>query len=260
MVPRRPVGRSEAVALVAVGLTALALAVAALAVAGGTSSTRAQTELPLRVLFVGNSLTATNDLPGRVLAIARRAGRVDLEVGSYTPGGYALEDHWRDGTARAMLEAGGWDVVVFQQGPSSLASSGANLREWTAVWARAVRDHGGRPALLTVWPEQARAYALVNVIQHYRAAAVASNAGLFPGGLAWSRLAATAPRLRLYGPDGFHPAPLGTYLSALVVYAGLVGGVPDGLPALGSIHLDQRARRSVRQAALFAFARGRAAR
>jgi hypothetical protein len=27
----------------------------------------------------------------------------------------------------------------------------------------------------------------------------------------------------LYGPDGFHPAPLGTYLAALVVYEGITG-------------------------------------
>jgi len=229
-----------------------------LALAVPAASTSAQPRL--RVLFVGNSLTATNDLPGRVLAIARSVGQVELETGSYTPGGYALEDHWNDGTARAMVEAGGWDVVVFQQGPSSLQSSGVNLRDWTAVWAQAVRAHGGRPALLTVWPEHWRRYALANVIQNYRAAAIASNAGLFPAGLAWSRSLATSPQTRLYGPDGFHPSRAGTYLAALVVYAGLVGHVPDGLPALGTVRLDQRQRRSLRQAALFALANGRAAR
>jgi hypothetical protein len=210
-------------------------------------------------LFVGNSLTATNDLPGRVQAIARSLGEIQLDVGSYTPGGYALEDHWRDSTTRATVEAGGWDVVVFQQGPSSLPSSGVNLREWTATWARTVREHGGRPALLTVWPEQARGYALANVIQNYRAAAVAAKAGLFPAGLAWSRCLAVAPRIRLYGPDGFHPAPVGTYLAALVVYSGLAGHVPVGLPALG-VNLGPSARKTLRRAAVLAFANGRPAR
>jgi hypothetical protein len=235
-----------------VGLSLVALAAAGLA----TARTRDQARL--RVLFVGNSLTAANDLPTRVLAIARSVGDVDLEVGSYTPGGYALEDHWSDATAAAMVDAG-WDVVVFQQGPSSLPSSGVNLSEWTARWAARVRAHGGRPALMTVWPEQARGYALADVIENYRAAAVGAKAGLFPAGLAWSRCLATAPRLRLYGPDGFHPAPLGTYLAALVVYAGLVGRVPGGLPALPAVRLDRRARGSLRRAALLAFSKGRPA-
>ncbi|MGN6798618.1 MAG: hypothetical protein ACTHKS_10740 [Gaiellaceae bacterium] len=212
----------------------------------------------LRVLFVGNSLTAANDLPARVQAIARSIGEIDLEVGSYTPGGYALEDHWTDGTARAMVEAGGWDVVVFQQGPSSLPSSGANLRAWTATWARDVRAHGGRPVLLTVWPERGRGSALASVIQNYRAAAVASRTGLFPAGVAWSRCLAVAPRIRLYGPDGFHPAPMGTYLAALVVYSGLVGHVPAGLPAV-PVAVGRSARATVHGAAVFAFAASRRA-
>jgi hypothetical protein len=232
----------------------LVVAVLALAVPSASSSAQPR----LRVLFVGNSLTATNDLPGRVQAIARAVGQIDVEVASYTPGGYALEDHWSDGTARAMVEAGGWDVVVFQQGPSSLPSSGVDLREWTATWARAVRTHGGRPALLTVWPERARSYALANVIQNYRGAAVAAKAGLFPAGVAWSRCLAAAPRIRLYGPDGFHPAPVGTYLAALVVYAGLAGRVPDGLPALG-VNVGPGARQVLHKAVVLAFANGRRA-
>jgi hypothetical protein len=119
----------------------------------------------------------------------------------------------------------------------SLPSSGANLRQW---------------------PERVRSYALAGVIQNYRAAAVGANAGLFPAGLAWSRCLARAPKIRLYGPDGFHPAPLGTYLAALVVYSGLVGHVPGGLPAL-DVDLGQGARRTVRQAAVVAFAAMRAA-
>ena len=237
-------------------LTRAIIVATAVVLAVPGASTSAQPKL--RVLFVGNSLTAANDLPGRVQAIARAVGEVDVEVGSYTPGGYALEDHWADGTARRLVEAGGWDVVVFQQGPSSLPSSGVNLRQWTATWARAVRAHGGRPALLTVWPERARDYALASVIQNYRAAAVAAKAGLFPAGLAWSRCLASAPKIRLYGPDGFHPSPMGTYLAALVVYSGLAGHVPSGLPALG-VDLGPGARRTVHRAAVLAFAATRAA-
>jgi hypothetical protein len=225
-----------------------------LALAVPAASTSAQPRL--RVLFVGNSLTAVNDLPARVQAIARSVGEIDLEVDRYAPGGYALEDHWRDSRARSLVAGGDWDVVVLQQGPSSLPASGVNLREWTATWAREVRAHGARPALLTVWPERERLYALGSVIQNYRAAAVAAKSGLFPAGVAWRRTLTVAPRIRLYGADGFHPAPMGPYVAALVVYAGLAGRVPDGLPAL-PVALGPAARKTVHRAAVLAFASSR---
>ena len=105
-----------------------ATAVALGAILGG-SAAEAQRPSSLRVLFLGNSLTATNDLPAAVARIASRAGR-RLEYRTVAPGGYALEDHWNHDESRAALAGGRWDVVVMQQGPSALPESQANLREF----------------------------------------------------------------------------------------------------------------------------------
>jgi hypothetical protein len=115
------------------------LAIAAALGLGGTAA-EAQPPSSLRVLFLGNSLMATNDLPATVARIARRAGR-RLEHRTIAPGGYALEDHWNQGEARAALAGGRWDVVVMQQGPSALPESQANLREWAARWSAEARAH-----------------------------------------------------------------------------------------------------------------------
>ena len=56
-----------------------------------------------------------------------------------------------------------------------------------------------------------------------------------------------ARRLPLYGPDGFHPSPLGTYLTALVVLAGLTDQPPLGFPIRidrPGFHLDVSAARA----------------
>ncbi len=193
--------------------------IAALAVAC-CSIAAAQPPETLRVLFVGNSLTATNDLPAVVAELAGRSGR-RLEYRTIVFGGYALEDHWRQGDARAALASGRWDVVVMQQGPSALPESQANLREWASRFAEAARLHGVRPALLTVWPESYRRSALRDVIASYRRAAAAARAGLLPAGLAWRTAWSCEQRLGLYGPDGFHPSVLGTSSAALVVYGRL---------------------------------------
>jgi hypothetical protein len=226
------------------------LILATLTAALGGSAARADGPAHLRVLFVGNSLTATNDLPGTVAALAAAVGRVRIDVGTIAPGGYSLEDHWADGVARGALDGGGWDVVVLQQGPSSLPESRLNLIEWTTRWAAEARAHGTRPALLTVWPELARRPVFPAVIANHRAAARAAGAASFPAGAAWLDALSRAPRLPVYGPDGFHPSRVGTNLTAVVVYAGLTGTLPRVLPRdLGGSHLSAAAARRVRAAA-----------
>jgi len=185
----------------------------------------------LHVLFVGNSLTAANDLPGMVAQLGTRSG-VTISYDVRAPGGYALEDHWTLTAVRDAIANGQYDWVVLQQGPSTLPESGANLREWAKTFADAVRAAGGRPALYGVWPESYRRYALDAGIASYRDAARDSGSVLLPAGAAWRAAWRASPRLALYGPDGFHPSRLGTYLAAVVIYAGLTGRSPVGLPRL----------------------------
>lgn len=208
----------------------LLLVLPVLLAVGCTQIQRSEGHEPLRVLFVGNSLTATNDLPAVVALLAKSLGPSKVEYRTIAPGGVSLEDHWAAGAAPAELAAGNWDAVVLQQGPSSLPESQVNLTEWARRFADAARANGVRPALLTVWPESVRSYALPDVIRSYANAAKAADAELYPAGLAWQAAWRRNPRLPLYGPDGFHPSPLGTYLTALVVLAGLTGEPPIGLP------------------------------
>src|SRR3954465_2411414 len=162
-------------------LRSVVVSAVAVCVFAGTASAA-----PLRVLFVGNSLTAANGLPAMVTALARASAGPEIEAGAIAPGGYALEDHWAAGDAREALDSGRWDFVVMQQGPSSLPDIRANLVEWSMRWAGEARAHDVRPALLTVWPEQYRAsYAFAAVVGSYRAAALASGSLLLPGGAAW---------------------------------------------------------------------------
>jgi hypothetical protein len=179
-----------------------AIAVAALAAGHGA---RAEAR-PLRVLFVGNSLTATNDLPAVVSGLARATNR-NLEYRTIAFGGYALEDHWAQGDARAALASRSWDVVVMQQGPSALPESQINLREWASRFADEARAAGTRPALLTVWPESYRRGALRDVIGSYQRAAAAARADLFPAGLPGRSHGGANRGSACMGPTGSIPAP-----------------------------------------------------
>ena len=229
------------------------LVAAILACLAGAGLGRAQPGEPLRVLFVGNSLTATNDLPAQFAALAKAGGH-RVETDAVVEDGFSLEDHWARGDALSAIASGSWDVVILQQGPSSLPESQAHLREWATRYAALARKAGVRPGLLTVWPESTRRSALGAVISSYRNAAKAAGAELFPAGDAWRRAWACKQKLALYGPDGFHPSRLGTHLAALVLY-GRLFKAPLRAQRLNLTGVKAPANRLVQSAATLALGR-----
>jgi hypothetical protein len=183
------------------------------------------------ILFIGNSLTTTNDLPAMIELMARESGGPAIVTRTVAEGGFSLEDHWNRGTAQRVIAEGGWSVVVLQQGPSALPESQANLREYAQRFDTVIRAAGARPALYMVWPESEREAVFDDVAASYTKAAQAVNGLLYPAGEAWRIAWRRDSRLALYGPDGFHPSPAGTYLAALVMYQQISARSVVGLPS-----------------------------
>ena len=184
----------------------------------------------LRILFIGNSLTGTNDLPAVLEAFARAQG-VTIETRTVVFSDHSLEDHWNRREARRAIGEGTWDYVVLQQGPSAMPESRRLLRDYTARFADAIKRAGARPALFMVWPASGRIGDFAAVIESYRLAAADVDALLLPAGDAWRRMWERDRTARLYGPDGFHPGALGTYLAALVMFQQFTGRSVVGLPS-----------------------------
>ena len=208
----------------------VALVVAALASGFGRAATPPDRERPLRVLFIGNSQTSTNDLPAFVAEIAKVSNRAPVEYRTIAPSAVTLEHHWLMGGAHTALVGGGWDAVVLQQGPSVLPETRAKLCIYAKAFADEAREWGARPFLLMVWPR--RGSGLNDVINSYAAAAAAADATLIPAGVAWGAASRRIPTRPLYAHDGVHPSRLGTYVAALTVYAQLRGISPVAPNAL----------------------------
>jgi len=185
----------------------------------------------LHVLFVGNSLTYVNDLPAILEAMADSGHERLLETRMVAKPDYSLEDHWNDGDARAAIAQGGWNVVVLQQGPSSLETSRALLIDYVRKFDDPIRQVGARAALYQVWPTSDRAEDFPRANESYRLAADAVHGILFPVGEAWLAAQRLDPSIPLYAFDGLHPSREGSYLAALVMYASLYSRSPVGLPA-----------------------------
>ncbi|HTE49485.1 MAG TPA: hypothetical protein VK698_01345 [Kofleriaceae bacterium] len=183
-----------------------------------------------RVLFVGNSLTAGNDVPGMVAAIAAAAG-TPLSVDAVLLPGASLGDHLAEGTVRTRLAGARWDFVVLQQGPSSRPDSRRQLREDVARFAPLIRAAGARPALYMVWAIQSEPEWFDEVRDSYAIAAEDIDGIFLPAGEAWRVAWRIDPSLALYSPDGLHATAAGSYAAALVIAAGLTGRSPVGAPA-----------------------------
>lgn len=202
----------------------VAVAILIVAVASGWSGFGPQRDPPLRVLFIGNSQTSTNNLPGFVAAIGRAANDIDVEYLTIAPSSVTLENNWFDGRAIKAIGDARWDAVVMQQGPSVVPENRTRLCVYSRLFADAARRAGARPYLLMVWPRGQSG--LSQVIDAYASAARSARATLLPAGAAWGAAWRRNPSLPLYAWDGIHPSPLGTYLAALVVYAGLTETPP----------------------------------
>ena len=182
----------------------------------------------LRVLFIGNSLTHDNDLPSMTAQVAASTDAPPMVVGRVIRSGYSLGDHWAEGAAQGMIVQDNWDIVVLQQGPSALPESQADLLASTRKFADLAGDHGARVALLMVWPESTRPAAFDSVRMSYANAAAAVNGIFVPAGEAWRAAWRRDATLELYSSDGFHPAPMGSYLAALTLFEQLYGRSPIG--------------------------------
>jgi hypothetical protein len=187
------------------------------------------------VLFVGNSLTYVNDLP-RTLADLATAGGDTVRTAAVALPDYALVDH-ASGASDALptIRRGGWALVVMQQGPSSRGVNRDTLIVGARALATVARSVGARPALYMVWPARANAADFDGVRDAYRAAACAVDGLFLPAGEAWRAAWAQDAALALYGDDGFHPAPLGTYLAALVLYERVTGRDARALPGVATV-------------------------
>jgi len=181
---------------------------------------------PLRILFIGNALTESGDMPGRLAKLAAALGRT-AHVQTFTAGStYTLEDHWREGRAQAEIAKGGWDIVILQQGGSAREPDRGVLREYARRFAVPIRAAGAKPALYMTWPASDRMQDFRGVLSSYREAAQGIDAIVLPVGEAWLRALSADKRLRLYG-NLTEPSSLGVDLAVITIYFALFPAGPQ---------------------------------
>lgn len=168
------------------------------------------------VLFVGNSLTYSNDLPTLVLSEGLKRG-IELKVKTIALPNTAISDHWESGEVHAAMEAESFDFVVIQQGPSSQADGRVMLIEYGARYKELCEAKNAELVFFMVWPARANYQTFDGVIKNYTDAAKLNDALLAPVGKEWKEYQDMTKDFSYYGPDQFHPSVKGSETAALTI-------------------------------------------
>jgi hypothetical protein len=182
----------------------------------------------VRILFVGNSFTARNDLPGRLTGLAGARG-IDLEHKLISAGGASLRQHLNAGKALDAIATGGFDIVVLQEQSTLPIKSPARMRESVRDFDAAIKDAGARTALYLTWARRNAPETQQALTSAYAGSAAELGATLVPVGVVWQRFLSRHDQPLLHDEDNSHPALAGSYLAACVFLIALLEQDPVGV-------------------------------
>ncbi len=182
----------------------------------------------LNALFIGNSFTARNNLPGLVQLLAAAAG-VQLSYKLISIGGASLRTHWNRGEAAAEIERGGYDFVVLQEQSTLPIKNAKRMHENVRLFDERINASGAKTALYMTWARQTAPEAQADITDAYTSIGHEIGATVIPAGMAWQKCLQLSEHPILHDRDGSHPTLAGSYLAASVAFAVLFRRSPASL-------------------------------
>jgi hypothetical protein len=205
-----------------------------------SKSTRADPSLS--VLFIGNSFTARNDLPGLITQLATARGKT-MRFNLKSAGGASLRTHWNAGDALKAIKDGRYDSVVLQEQSTLPIKNAKRMHENVQLFHEAIKAAGAKTILYMTWARLHAPESQQAITDAYERIGRDLGATVVPVGLAWQRFLSKYDEPALHDKDQSHPTLAGTYLAACVFLAVLFEECPVGISAsvAGLTEKDSRA-------------------
>jgi hypothetical protein len=194
------------------------------------------------VLFIVNSFTARNDLPGLIARLAAAQGK-RMERRLISAGGASLRTHWNAGEAAKAIRDGKYDAVVLQEQSTLPVKNAKRMHENIRLFDEAIKTAGAKTVLYMTWARQHAPETQEAITDAYTAIGRELGATVAPVGTAWQQFLAKYDQPALHDKDQSYPSTAGSYLAACVFLAVLFQENPVGLDAGGDgLGAEDRAR------------------
>jgi hypothetical protein len=180
------------------------------------------------VLFIGNSFTARNDLPGLIAQLAAAAGTA-MSHRLVSAGGASLRMHWNKAEAVKAIPEGGYDYVVLQEQSTLPIKNALRFHENVRLFDPEIKAAGSKAALYMTWARRHAPESQQALTDAYQSIGRETGATVVPVGEAWRQFLARHDAPVLHDKDGSHPTVAGSYLAACVFFAVLLGRSPVGV-------------------------------
>jgi len=182
----------------------------------------------INMLFIGNSFTQRNNLPGLLAEMAaERESCIEHELISV--GGASLRTHWNAAKAAKVIATGGYDYVVLQEQSTLPVKNAKRMAENVRLFDGAIKQAGSRTVLYMTWARKSAPEAQEPIAAAYTTVAKELGAVVVPVGLAWQSFLAEHDSPVLHDRDQSHPTLAGSYLAACVFLAVLLKVNPVGV-------------------------------
>ncbi len=186
----------------------------------------------MKILFIGNSFTARNNLPGLIAQMAAVRGQ-QLQHQLIQAGGASLRMHWNKGEAqKAIQRTSGqprYDYVVLQEQSTLPQKNPQRFHENVRLFDQAIKAAGSKTALYLTWARQNAPETQQAITDAYTAIGEELGSTIIPVGVAWQNFLGQHRAPALHDKDQSHPSFAGSYLAACVFFAVLFGENPVGI-------------------------------
>jgi hypothetical protein len=156
------------------------------------------------ILFIGNSFTQRNDLPGLVTEMAiERKVRIRHELISV--GGASLRTHRNAGRAAKAIATGRYNYVVPQEQSTLPVKNALRMAENVRLFDETITQAGSKTVLYMTWAREHAPESQEAITKAYISIGKEIRSIVVPVGLVWQKFIAKHDRPRRYGRDQSHP-------------------------------------------------------
>lgn len=183
----------------------------------------------LNVLLIGNSSIYYNNMPEMLEVIASKNG-VNLKTKLIAYGGYSLQDHLNDGIATRVIDSLKWDFVILNEqstlGENHIEKGVPRVKESPSFYESVeefvtkIKANGAKTIIISLYPRKNAPLEDGKMLNYsYMKIAEELDILLSPVSYTWKDILKLNTSWKLYQNDNLHPTPLGSYITANVLYS-----------------------------------------